>query len=502
MTELLKDYSSSVPDSTPEEVKEAVESARVAGQHWAAFSCQDRAKLLHELRPALVAHMDELVDVVVADTGKVPTEALANEILVSAELIAYYERHAPRTLAPKRVGPGLLAHKSGQIRYEPRGVIGVISPWNYPLVLSVSPVVTALFAGNAVVLKPSEVTPHVGLVVGQLIERVLREAGAPGDLVKVVSGPGSVGDALVRSGVDMVAFTGSVRTGKAVMKAASESLTPVLLELGGKDPMIVCADAQIERAANAAVWGAFTNAGQTCLSVERVYVVNEVYDSFVEKVVSLTQRLRQGSHLGADLGAVTWQRQYEIVRRHLDDAIAKGAVVAAGGSEVEIDGRISLQPTVLLNVDHSMDVMREETFGPILPVMAVSDPEEALKLANDSPYGLGASLWARDPKLIDRLVSGVRAGNIAVNDVMIFYAMPALPFGGIGQSGMNRTHGIQGLREMCNVKSVAQDRLGLKREPNWMPLPGWLDGGVRKLLQIRHGASLSLPGRNWLRIRP
>jgi acyl-CoA reductase-like NAD-dependent aldehyde dehydrogenase len=177
-------------------------------------------------------------------------------------------------------------------------------------------------------------------------------------------------------------------------------------------------------------------------------------------------------------------------------------VVAAGGSEVEIDGRISLQPTVLLNVDHSMDVMREETFGPILPVMAVSDPEEALKLANDSPYGLGASLWARDPKLIDRLVSRVRAGNIAVNDVMIFYAMPALPFGGIGQSGMNRTHGIQGLREMCNVKSVAQDRLGLKREPNWMPLPGWLDGGVRKLLQIRHGASLSLPGRNWLRIRP
>jgi len=477
-------------------VPEAVERARRSQVGWAALSPRQRARHMLAVRARLLERLDDMVETIVAETGKVATEAVVNEVLVTCELIGWYARHAPSLLAPKRVPPGLLIHKSAEKRYEPLGVVGVISPWNYPLVLSMGPVATALFAGNTVVLKPSEITPRTGLLVGEIFAEA--SAGAPGgdeealrEIVQVVTGGGEVGEALVRSGVDKVAFTGSVRTGKAVMRAAADTLTPVLLELGGKDPMIVCRDADVERAARAAVWGAYTNCGQTCMAVERVYAVDSVYDAFVDRVVELTAKVRQGSGRAADIGAVTHEGQLRIIESHLSDALAKGAKVLAGGRRVDVAGRPSLEPTVLVDVDHTMSVMREETFGPILPVMRVTDEEEALTLANDSPYGLNSSVFGKDRRMLERLVAGLVAGNVCVNDVMVSYAIPGLPFGGVKDSGLGRSHGAEGLLEMTRVKSVARDRSRLSREPQWLPLPANLSRFVRTAMHLMYRRSLT-----------
>ncbi|NNN20941.1 MAG: aldehyde dehydrogenase family protein [Acidimicrobiales bacterium] len=475
-----------VIDTTEEEVQKAVERAREEFNVWSALSFKERARHLAKVRKLLAESADDIVDVIVSDTGKVPTEALVNEVVVTVELMRWYGANGEKALAPTKVNPGILmAHKSGEIRYEPYGVVGIISPWNYPLTLSMGPIVAALFAGNTVVVKPSEVTPHVGIAVGELFKKVANEVGAHHNLVQVITGPGKVGDTLVRSGVDKVAFTGSVKTGQAVMKAAAETLTPVVLELGGKDPMVVLADADIERAARGAVWGAFTNSGQTCMAVERVYVEKEIYQPFLDKVVEITSKLKQGSGDGFDLGAMTWKRQKDIVRAHLDDAISKGAVVAAGGNDLIVGGRESIEPTVLVNVNHSMAIMTEETFGPVLPIMEVANEKEALELANDSIYGLNSSVWGKDPQALERVASGLQAGNVCINDTMVSYALSALPFGGVKYSGIGRTHGVEGLRSMTQTKSIARDRFGLKSEMQWMPLPSWLGKGAKLLLKLR-----------------
>ena len=305
------------------------------------------------------------------------------------ETMDWYAKNGAAVLAPQPVSPGTMAHKKAWKRYEPMGVIGVISPWNYPFTLSMTPLITALFAGNTVVLKPSEVTPTVGLAIGRLFEDDIW-----GDIVQVVTGGGATGEALVRSGVDKVVFTGSARTGKRVMAAAADTLTPVLLELGGKDPMIVLDDADVDRAAKGAVWGSLQNAGQTCMSVERVYVEEGVYDEFVDRVVTEVSAIRQDDG-GGDIGSMTFEPQVDIVERHLDDAVDKGAKVLTGGARGDRDGAL-VPPTVLVDVDHSMAIMRDETFGPVLPIMKVPDVEEAIRLANDSPYGLNSSVWTSD----------------------------------------------------------------------------------------------------------
>ncbi|MHB8329151.1 MAG: aldehyde dehydrogenase family protein [Acidimicrobiales bacterium] len=469
-------------DATVDEVDGAVRRAEVAQVAWGRLGVAERARHMLGVRSALLERMDEVVGVIVAETGKLSAEAVVNEVLVTCEQITWYARHAPRLLAPERVGTGLLAHKRAERCLEPLGVVGVISPWNYPLVLAMGPLSTALFAGNTAVLKPSELTPGVGLVIGELFAAMAEHS----DIVQVVTGGGAVGEALVRSGVAKVCFTGSVSTGKAVMRAAAETLTPVLLELGGKDPMIVCADADIERAARAAVWGAFTNCGQTCIAVERAYVVDDVYDAFVHKVVELTGRLHQGQGAGSDIGAMTHQGQVDVVDAHLADALAKGASVACGGRRVTVGGRPSFEPTVVLGVDHTMLAMQEETFGPLLPIMRVADTEEALALANDSPYGLSASVFGRDRRVVDGLVDGLRAGSVCVNDVMVCFAIPGLAFGGVKASGVGVTHGADGLREFTQVKSVARDRLGLRREPMWLPLPRRLEGLARLAMRLRY----------------
>lgn len=477
-----------VPEHSAEDVRAAVERARVAFRTWSVLPWDRRLDHVLAVRDLLLDRADEIVAVIRQETGKPEGEAVLAELTATCELIEFYKRHGGKALRPRRVPTGgLLPHKKAWQVYEPLGVVGVISPWNYPLTLAMAPTVTAVLAGNAVVLKPSEVTPLVGLEVG----RLFAEAGDHPELVQVVTGRGPTGDALVRSGVQTVAFTGSVRTGKAVMKAAAETLTPVVLELGGKDPMVVCDDANLERAANGAVWGAFTNSGQTCIAVERVYVHERVVDRFVDLVVRKTEALRHGPGPKDDIGSMTFAPQVDIVERHVEDARAKGARVLTGGRRVPDRAGLWYEPTVLVGVDHGMDVMRDETFGPVLPIMAVADDDEAVRLANDSPYGLNSSVWSGDGDRAERIAERIVTGNVCINDCLVNYGVGGLPFGGVKDSGFGRVHGVEGLRSFSNLKSVLASRVALKREPYWYPAPGWFGKLLLRVLRFRYRRGVS-----------
>lgn len=466
-----------VPDTDEGGVRAAVQRARRAQAEWGALPVEARMRHLDAVGQLMLDRLDDLVDLVCAETGKTRNEAIFAEITVTAELVRHYTRVAPKVLAPRRVSTGMFKTKRAEKRYEPYGVVGVISPWNYPFTLAMAPVVTALAAGNTAVLKPSEVTPLVGVAAGELF----RDAGAHPEIVQVVTGGGRTGEALVRGGVDKIAFTGSVATGRKVMQAAAESLTPVVLELGGKDPLVVCDDADLDRAAAAAVWGSFFNAGQTCISIERVYVTETLHDAFVEKVL---ERARQ-VEVGRDIGSMTFPPQVEIVERQLADATAKGARVVLGGKRLAGAEGLQFEPTVVLDVDHSMELMTEETFGPVLPVMKVRDEAEAVRLANDTRYGLDSAVFTTSKERASRLASEIGAGSVCVNDVLVNYALPGLPFGGYGESGFGRAHGEEGLLELSRVKGVAFDRAGAKREPHWFLRPRAY-GALKRVVLLRH----------------
>jgi len=453
-----------VPMHTAAEVDAAVARARVAAQSWSQLSFEARGEELTAFRKALAAHADELAELIHRENGKPELEAYT-EVMMALGHVQHAVARAETALAPKKVSAGMLANFRATVSYHPLGVIGVIGPWNYPLFTPMGSIAYALAAGNAVVFKPSELTPLIAVKIAEIAAKTF----ALPDLLQVVTGAGATGAALAKSAVDKIAFTGSAATGKRVMMAAAERLTPVLLELGGKDPMIVAEDADLAKAAEACVFGALTNAGQACISVERVYVASAVHDQFVDEVVKNVRTLKIGGDDG-HLGAMTSTAQVAIVKDHLEDAIAKGAKVHTGGPDA-ISGSY-IQPTVLTNVDHRMKVMSDETFGPVIPIQRVGSLDEAVQLANDSKYGLGSTVFGG--KAARALAGRIRAGMTSVNSVMGFAGIPSLPFGGIGDSGFGRIHGDEGLREFTRVKSTAEQVMSIPlnmmsfRQPNDM----------------------------------
>src|SRR5215468_6543457 len=478
------DLIGSVPIHGPAEVDAAVARARVAAERWSALAVEARREELTAFRKAIAGHADELADLLHRENGKPELEALT-EVMMALSHIQHAAACAEAALAPRRVSPGVLANFRATISYHPLGVVAVIGPWNYPLFTPMGSIAYALAAGNAVVWKPSELTPLIAVKVAEIAQRSF----ALPDLLQVVTGAGATGAALAK-----IAFTGSPATGRRVMTAAAERLTPVLLELGGKDPMIVAEDADLEKAAEACVYGALTNAGQACISVERVYVEDKVYDQFVDKVVENVRALKVGGDDG-HLGAMTSSAQVAIVKDHLEDAVAKGAKVLTGGPDA-VSGSY-IQPTVLTGVDHRMKVMSDETFGPVIPIQRVGSLDEAVQLANDTRYGLGSSVFAG--KRARELAAKLRAGMTAINSVMSYAGIPSLPFGGVGDSGFGRIHGDEGIREFTRVKSTAEQVISLPINMMTFRQPKDAPGRLRQMIKQLYGDGVVAKASDWFR---
>ena len=450
----------------PAAVAATVARVRANQADWEAMGIEGRYHWLGKLRDWLLDNSERVADTMQAETGKVRADTAIESIYLT-DLINFYGTKAAKFLAEENVRPHspLMAAKKLSVLYRPYPVVGVISPWNFPLALAMGDAIPALQAGAAVVVKPSEFTP---LGLAEIVRAWKEEIGAP-DVFDCVQGTAETGGALVDE-VDFIQFTGSDRTGRKVMARAAETLTPVSLELGGKDPMIVLSDADLDRAANAATWGGMYNSGQVCLSVERIYVEEPVYDEFVSKLVKEVGVLRQGPDGKTpekDVGAMTSPNQTAIVEDHVNDALANGASALVGGKRVAGSGDY-FEPTVLVDVDHSMKVMRDETFGPVVGVMKVRDSEEALRLANDSRYGLAGSVFGAKERA-EKVARRIDAGAVNVNDVIVNYVAMDVPIGGWKQSGIGFRHGEYGIKKYCRPGSVVVTRFGGKRELTWYP---------------------------------
>lgn len=458
-----------VPALTHEDVLIAVERARIASRRWKTTSFDERKEILLRLNDVIYERIDKIARIISLENGKPRTEAVSTEIMPSLYLIQHIARNAQRMLRDEPIHMFLwrLIGKRSFIRYKPLGVVGIISPWNYPWGIPVGQVATALMAGNGVVLKPSSSVP----MISEEIRQVFAEAGFPEDLFIVTQGPGKIGEALVEAQVDRLIFTGSVRIGRHINGLASRHLIPTTLELGGKDPAIVLEDADLDAAASGIVWGAFANAGQTCASVERVYVVESVHDEFVRKVMEKTARLRVGPDrdFDVDVGAMTNASQIEVVESHIRDALEKGASLVAGGTRrSDLPGNF-FKPTVLLDVHHAMDAMTEETFGPTLPIQKVADEDEAVRLANDSRFGLTASVWTTDADRGERIADRLVTGTVTINDALTSYGMAETPWGGVKESGIGRTHGEMGLKDLVRPLHISADSFPRMKKAWWYP---------------------------------
>ncbi len=456
-----------VPVTSPADVTATVARARKAQAAWAIVPVAERAERLLRFRDALVDRADELVDLLSRETGKPRHEALLHEVMTIADLATYYCKNAEKILAPEEISFHLLVHRKAKVHFVPRGVVGVISPWNFPFCIPMGDVLAALITGSAVVVKPSEVTPLIMLKAKEIFD----STGLPQDLFGVVVGYGPTGSALIDAGINKLVFTGGVDTGKKVAAACGARLIPCVMELGGKAPLIACADADLERTARAIVYGGFANSGQVCISVERVYAHRDIYDPLVQRVKELVGELRQGDPQAdfVDVGAIIFPKQIDIAEAHIADAVKKGAELVIGGHRRKGAGQF-FEPTVLANCNHDMTVMREEIFGPVLGIQKVSSDEEALRLANDSHLGLNAYVFTKDRAKGERLAERVEAGSVVVNDVLSNYGAAEAPFGGIKQSGYGRVHGADALRDMAERRQVNLDRIPMPgRDPLWYP---------------------------------
>jgi acyl-CoA reductase-like NAD-dependent aldehyde dehydrogenase len=465
--------------------------ARTAQTIWARVPMRERSSRLRALRDCILSSRNTLADAVVAESGKPRVEALFADIFVAVDTAAYFAKNAQRLLQPERVPHHSLAAKakSGKLTYEPLGVIGIISSWNYPLAIPLSQIIPAVAASNSVICKSSDFTPHCGA----LIERLFTDAGFPKDLVTVVQGGGEVGQALIEADPDKILFTGSVATGRRVAEACAERLIPTVLELGGKDAMLVLADANLDVAASAAVWGSYTNCGQVCLSVERLFVEQSVSDEFATRCVAKTKKLRlgPGNDPATDVGPMIRPQHVQRMVDLVEDAVGRGARVLCGGHPRVDLGPNFFEPTVITNVDSTVKLFQEETFGPILAIQTVADAEEAIVRANDSPFALSASVWTRDPGRGEAIAKRLRAGAVMVNDAISYFAIAEAPHGGCSASGWGRTHGKAGLLEMVQTKYIDVDRLPSREKPWWYRYGADLERAADAFLQFEYSRSLA-----------
>ena len=438
------------PVHTAEDVEAAVQRAREAASWWSALTFDERAEHLITWAGVITRRIAQLAELVHQETGKPHSDATL-EAAMAVDHLAWAARNARKVLGRHKVSAGLLmANQAATVEYRPLGVVGVIGPWNYPVFTPMGSIVYALSAGNAVVFKPSELTPGVGQWLGATFAEVVPDR----PVLQVVTGRGETGAALCRAGVDKLAFTGSTDTGKLVMAACAETLTPVVIEAGGKDAVLVDEDADVDAAADATLWGACSNAGQTCVGVERVYVHERVYDDFVERLLDKARDLRAEDVPLAKMGPMTMPGQREIIASHIQDALDRGGKAVLGGPDAV--GERFVQPTVLIDVPEDSRAVQEETFGPTVTVTRVKDMEEALAKANGTRYGLGSTVFSRKRGM--ELAQRIRSGMTAVNGMISFAGIPSLPFGGVGDSGFGRIHGPDGLKEFTYAKAIARQR--------------------------------------------
>jgi acyl-CoA reductase-like NAD-dependent aldehyde dehydrogenase len=477
-----------VATTPPEEVQSAVEALADVQPFWAQLTLGDRARYLRRVAQVVIDESDEIRDLIVREQGKPRNEAFAMEVLPTIDALHWIAREGPRILAEEKVPmpQPFLWSKSSAFVYEPLGVIGVISPWNYPWSIPFGEVALALMAGNGVVLKPASLTP----LIGERIRSVFERAGVPEGLIGVVHGPGT-GPALVESSVAKVFFTGSVQAGRSVGEACAQQLKSSVLELGGKDPMIVLADANLDHAIAGALWGGFANAGQTCSGIERVYVLREVCDRFIAGVVAGAQRLRVGDPMSweTEIGPMISAEQYETVEELVDDAVASGAFRLCGGPVAPPAGSergVFYAPAVLTGVTHEMRLMKEEIFGPVLPIVVVDSEDEAVALANDSRFGLGASVWSGDRGRAQRIAGELQAGMVWINDHMFSHGACQCSWGGVKDSGVGRTHSKFGLYECVNIKLRVWESSRI-RDPWWHPYDETLGKALRQTAALLYG---------------
>ena len=474
--------------TNPDKARRIIADAREAAKIWARSDFKQRKRVLRRANDYIHEHFDDIAWLISDENGKPRVEAVTAEITPAMYAIKYYADNAQRILSPEPISMFLwgLAGKSSEIRYAPWGVIGIISPWNYPFGIPMTQIATAVAAGNAVVLKPSSSTALIGGKIGEIWNSI----GLPEGLVSVIQGPGPLGEVLIEEKVDRLIFTGSVEIGRHVGKLAADKLIPTTLELGGKDPAIVLKDADLEAATSGILWGAMANAGQTCAGIERVYVESPIFDDFVELLVQKAERLKVGpdNDFDSDVGAITSKGQLKIIEDQVEDARARGARVLTGGRRLDMGEGSFFPPTILVNVNHSMPIVRDETFGPTLPVMPFDSVEEAISKANDSEFGLSASVWTQDQDRAREIAQQLVAGTVTINDSLYTYGLTETPWGGVKHSGIGKTHGKEGLLEMVRQVHIASDRYYRIKKPWWYPYNRDLYDSMKRGLSFLTGA--------------
>ncbi|MDP7036890.1 MAG: aldehyde dehydrogenase family protein [Candidatus Marinimicrobia bacterium] len=474
----------SVPITTPAELKHILEKSSDVKGHWGKLKILERASLLKKTQKALIKRTQEFVEIISKETGKPYWDSFL-EVMTVAEHLKYMCRHAPFLLAKEKRSTGIFVHKKAHIQYFPYGTAGIISPWNYPLILAMSPVVEALISGNTVVLKPSENTP----ITGDKIRELFIESGIPTDVFQIVHGYGDVGSALVDSPLtDIICFTGSVKVGKLIAESCAKQLKPSILELGGKDPMVVLEDADLERAVSAAVWGGFSNCGQTCISVERIYVLDSIAEPFLDQLKKQVSELSISDDKDeADMGTMINHKQKETVKSFIDEANKEGNKFHFNGEIKPDDNSCFLPPIIVETNDNSSSLMQSEIFGPVITVTRVRSEEEAVEQANSTGFGLSASVFSKNIRKARKIAGQIKSGSVCINDINTNYICASLPFGGVGLSGMGRVHGPEGLKAFSRVQAVCEDRLGLKKEPWWFPVSDRTKKWFKKLFTVWYG---------------